>query len=212
MSDNKDRIQHLRKNISSLEGEMRGLNEQLDLNPEDLLPNIDMLDGIQDIQIFDYEEEIAIIKEDCVETLECLSKLYLSADDIESKNLSNIIKNDAEALSDLKFTISCSKRGLISLMKNLDLGISDPEMYKAIGAIQKEIRDSIKLLIEIQKKMKTFYKEIRDELSEIITVVVEDSDDKYEEAIIDDDESTLHIIDMDKLTEELTAIRNKKDN
>ena len=79
----------MRKNISALRDE--GLNNQLDLNPEDLLPNIDILDGIQDIQIFDYEKEINNIKDDSTETLECLSKLYLSPY-IQVKNLDNIIQ------------------------------------------------------------------------------------------------------------------------
>ena len=51
------KAEQLRKNISSLEGEIKGLDETLDLNPDDLLPPIDMLGGIQDIEVFDYEKE-----------------------------------------------------------------------------------------------------------------------------------------------------------
>lgn len=205
-----DKINQLRKNISSLEGEMKGLNQQLDLNPEDLLPSIDILDSIQDIQIFDYEKEIELIKEDSEETLDCLSKLYLSAGDIEIKNLNNIIKNDANSLSDLQFTISCNKRALISIMKSVDSGITDPELFKSLSMIQKELRDTIKGSYDLQKKMKDFYKGIRDELAELITINVEEVDDsEYVEEV---DDNTLHIIDYNKLTEDLENYRNDRKN
>lgn len=214
MADNKDKINNLRKNINNLEGEMRGLNQQLDLNPEDLLAHSDMLDSIQDIDIFDYDQEIQFIREDSEETLDCLSKLYLSAEEIDMKNLSNIIKNDAESLSDLKFTISCNKRAIINLMKNVDMGVSDPLMFTALSSMQKEIRETIKLSYELQKKMLVFYKTIRDELTEIKTIQVLEGDEyKNYDNIEDeeeDDSNTLHIIDYDKLTLELEE--RKKNN
>jgi hypothetical protein len=205
---NAGKMNHLRQNISGLEGELKGLNEVIDLNPEDLLPSDDILDGINDIEVFDYQKEIEVIQEDCNITLECLSKLYLSADDIQTKNLTTIIRNDAEALSDLKFSLSCSKRGIINLMKNIDMGINDPLMYQSIGVLQKEIRDSIKMLYDIQKKMKDFYKEIKEELSEINTV---DQDDNMDDIDLIDDDS-LHIVDMDKLTDDLDNFRKNKDD
>lgn len=213
MSDNKEKVNMLRKNISSLEGEMRGLTEQLDLNPEDLLAGNDLLDSIQDIQIFDYEKEIQYIKEDSYETLDCLSKLYLSAEDIVTKNLNNIIKNDAENLSDLKFTISCNKRAIVSIMKNLDMGVNDPLMYSGLGSVQKELRETIKLSYELQKKMLTFYKDIRDELAQIKTIQInEDEQNKYDnyEDVEEEDENILHIIDYDKLTQELDDLKKDK--
>lgn len=206
---NNQKINHLKQNISGLKGEMESLNEQLDLNPEDLLASDNLLDNINDIEIFDYKKELEEIQEDSNETLECLSKLYLSADDIDNKNLSNIIKNDSEALSDLKFSLSCSKRGLINLMTNIDMGVNDPEMYQSISSLQKEIRDTIKMLYDIQKKMKDFYKEIREELSEIRNREEEERDIEDTEIIVDDDD-TLHLVDMDKLTEELDNYKDSK--
>jgi hypothetical protein len=205
MNNNAAKINTLKTNIKSLEGEMKGLDSVLNLSPEDLLPNDDILDGINDIEIFDYQKEIEEIQEDCNETLECLSKLYLSSDDIQTKNLSNIIKNDSEALADLKFSLSCSKRGIINLMRNIDMGINDPLMYQSVGILQKEIRDSIKMLYDIQKKMKDFYKEVKAELDEINTI---DVDGEVDDAELFDDDS-LHIVDMDKLTGELDDFHNQ---
>ena len=206
MPNNPAKINHLKNNIRSLEGEMNGLNDVLNLNPEDLLPSDDILDGINDIEIFDYQKEIESIQGDCDVTLECLSTLYLSADDIQTKNLANIIKNDSEALADLKFSLSCSKRGIINLMKNIDMGINDPLMYQSVGVLQKEIRDSIKMLYDIQKKMKDFYKEIKEELAELNSV---DGEGNVDEVEILDDDDTLHILDMNKLTNELDEFRQK---
>lgn len=210
MGEKNDKLSKLRGNINELEFEMRGLNEQLDLNPEDLLASGDLLDSIQDIQIFDYDQEIQSIKDDSVETLDCLSQLYLSAEDIIMKNLGNIIKNDAEALSDLKFTISCNKRAIISLMKNVDMGISDPLLFTALGAVQKEIRDSIKLSYDLQKKMLTFYKDIRDELSEIKSIEATEINE-YDTAEEIENDTDLHIIDYDKLTLQIDEYKKAKD-
>lgn len=205
---NKEKRDDLKKNIKSLEGEMNSLGDVLDLNPEDLLPKEDMLDGINDIEIFDYEKEIEEIRHDSNVTLECLSQLYLSTDDIKRKNLGNIIKNDSEALADLKFSLSCSKRGIINLMKNIDMGINDPLMYQSVGILQKEIRDSIKMLYDIQKKMKEFYKEIKQELDEINTVEEEEAN---KEAEIMDADNELHIVDLDEIATQLKDFRKKSD-
>lgn len=198
--------QQLRQNISQLEGEMRGLNQQLALNPEDLFPDDDLLPGLNDIVLFDYEQEIQHIQIDCDETLDCLSSLYLNAEDIEKRNINNIIKNDALALADLKFSLFCSKRGLINLMKQLDMGINDPLMYSAVGTFQKEIRDSIKMLYDIQKRMKDFYKDIKKEMSELNTGDENKNDEQEVTPIL---EETYHIVDIDKLNDEINSYMEK---
>lgn len=201
-------ISQIKQNISSLEGEMKGLNDELSLNPNDLFPNDDLLPGLNDIEIFDYQQEIDSIQTDCEETLECLSSLYLNTEELEKRNISNIIKNDAIALADLKFSLFCSKRGLINLMKQLDMGINDPDMYMAVGTFQKEIRDSIKMLYDIQKKMKDFYKDIREEINNINAGDNNDNDNIQE---VDTDDE-YHIVDFDKLNDEIDEykIKNKK--
>jgi len=199
------KTQQLKNNINQLEGEMMGLSQQLDLNPEDLFPSDDLLPGLNDIILFDYEKEIEEIKVDCEETLECLSSLYLGAEDLEKKNISNIIKNDALALADLKFSLSCSKRGLINLMRQLDMGINDAMMYTAVAAFQKEIRDSIKMSYDIQKKMKDFYKDIKKELADINTGDKEEDEAKITDVL----EETYHIVDMDKLNDEIESYMDK---
>ena len=208
MANKNPKIDHIKQNIRSLEGEMNSLDGVLNLNPEDLLPSDDILDGINDIEIFDYQKEIEVIQDDANITLECLSKLYLSSEDIQTKNLSNIVKNDSEALADLKFSLSCSKRGIINLMKNIDMGVNDPLMYQSIGILQKEIRDSIKMLYDIQKKMKDFYKEIKEELEDINTV---DRKGEVDEAELVDGGNTLHIVDMNKLNDELDEFQKESE-
>lgn len=197
--------QQLKQNISALKGEMTSLNDQLQLNPEDLFPDDELLPGLTDIKLFDYQKEILDIQADCEITLECLSTLYLDTDTIDRKNISNIIANDALALADLKFSLSCSKRGLINLMEQLDMGINDPLMYTAVGTFQKEIRDSIKMLYDIQKKMKDFYKDIKNELTSINTGD-ENEDDNIEDI---ESEETYHIVDMDKLNDEIDSYMDK---
>jgi len=196
----------LKQNLMSLEGEMKGLNDSLDLNPEDLFPSEELLPGLNDIEIFDYKKEIENIQTDCEETLDCLSSLYLKEEELEKKNISNIVKNDALALADLKFSLFCSKRGLINLMKQLDMGVNDPEMYMAVGTFQKEIRDSIKMLYDIQKRMKDFYKDIREEIA---TINSGDTEEEQEEKEIKD-EGSLYIIDYDRLNTDIDDYKKGK--
>jgi len=200
--------QQLRNNIKQLEGEMNGLNQQLALNPEDLFPDDELLPGLNDIILFDYDKENDEIQADSEETLECLSSLYLNAEDIEKRNISNIIKNDASALADLKFSLSCSKRGLINLMKQLDMGINDPLMYQSVGIFQKEIRDSIKMLYDIQKKMKDFYKDIKKEMAELNSGDVTEDNKKIED-IKAIEEETYHIVDFDNLNDQIESFMEK---
>ena len=40
-------------------------------------------------------------------------------------------------------------------------------MYQAVAMFQKEMRDTIKMTYDLQKKMKDFYKELKNELPEI---------------------------------------------
>ena len=67
--------------------------------------------------------------------LDCLSSLYLSEEVVNMKNVYNIIQNDAKSLSELKFSLSMSKRGLISLMTQIDAGINQPDMYMAVSTL-----------------------------------------------------------------------------
>ena len=105
-----------------------------------------------------------LIKEETKETLECISSLYLDEKTMKERNISNIIRNDAEIVGNIKFSVECAKRGLISCMKQLDAGTTNAEMYMAVSAFQKEIRDSNKMLNDLLTKMKSFYKELRVEL------------------------------------------------
>lgn len=195
--------EQLKQNINSIKGEMDSLNDNLQLNPEDLFPNDELLPGLNDVKLFDYDKEIKDIKKECDITLDCLSSLYLDNETIEKKNINNIIKNDASALADLKFSLSCSKRGLINLMEQLDMGINDPDMYQAVGTFQKEIRDTIKMLYDTQKKMKDFYKDIRSEIESLNAGDEVDNDDDNVEDI--ESEETYHVVDMDKLNDEIDS-------
>lgn len=158
-------LEEIRRHVNQTADQMVSLEKELDMAASRMfpadgdLPSLDMV-----VEVFDYEGEIQRIKMECRETLESISSLYLTEETAQKKNIGNIIKNDALALADLNFSLSCSRRGLINLMKQIDMGVSDPEMYTAVATFQKEIRDSIKLAYDIQKKMKEFYCEMRGEL------------------------------------------------
>ena len=119
------------------------------------------------IEMHDYEQDLEAIREESKETLECLANLYLDEETMRNKNINNIIINDALALSDLKFSISCSKRGLINLMRQIDNGSVNAELYSAVALFQKEMKDGIETLYKLQKIMKEFFHDLKGELKEI---------------------------------------------
>ena len=150
--------------ISNLQSEINSMLDEIDTLPQDITPPKDLLPGIDfEYTKYDYDKDIELIKEDAKDTLECISSLYLNIDIMSKKNVMSIIKNDAETISDIKFSLSCAKRGLVNCMKQIDAGANDPDMHVAVNAYQKEIRDSSKMINDLLTKMKSFYKELRDE-------------------------------------------------
>lgn len=188
---NKKDIQEYEEHVNNLRGEIEMAQDELDFDPAEFFPNQANVDLNLDIKIHDYERDIESIREECKETLECLANLYLDEDSMAKKNINNIIRNDALALSDLKFSISCSKRGLINLMKQIDNGLVDSELYQSVSSFQKEMKDGVKMLYDLQKKMKDFYKELRSEIKSDELVSQEG------EKLIDEPKGNLRIADKD---------------
>lgn len=153
-------IKNLQSNIDNLLDSIKPIDQ--------MIPDRQQMNALQlDIESHDYDRDIELIKIDASETLECLSNLYLTKAQMKSKNVNNVIKYDASLLSKLNFSMQCAERALIICMKQLDMGIADPEMYKAVSMFQKEMRDTVKQAQEILRKMKDFYKELKDEYSQI---------------------------------------------
>ena len=94
-------------------------------------------------------------------------------------------------------------------MRQLDMGINDPLMYQAVSNFQKEIRDSVKMSYDIQKKMKDFYKDIRDEISS--TTINSGEEEEIIQEIKPDDE-TYQIVDWNKINDDIDSyMKNVKE-
>lgn len=172
----------IKDSVAELQGNINSMLDTIQTKPEDMFPDKDLLPGL-DIQVeyHDYEKDIELIKIESKETLECLANLYLTEDMMKTKNIYKIIKDDSMNLAKLNFSIEMSQRAMISCMKQLDMGVNDPDMYQSVALFQKELRDSIKMAYDLQKKMKDFYKELKAELQEIDTgeEIEPQQDDKY---------------------------------
>ena len=155
------------ENIDKLKAEIEETQDELDFNPSDFFPENSNIDLNLTIEMHDYERDLEIIREESKETLECLANLYLDETIMNNKNINNIITNDALALSDLKFSISCSKRGLINLMRQIDNGSVDADLYQAVSMFQREMKEGIQMLYKLQKDMKEFFKDLKTELKDI---------------------------------------------
>jgi hypothetical protein len=166
-------------NIDKLKTEIEETQEELDFDPSDFFPEKSNVNLDFSIEAHDYEKDIETIREESKETLECIANLYLDEETMKNKNINNILTNDALALSDLKFSISCSKRGLINLMKQIDVGSSDADLYQAVSLFQREMKEGIQMLYKLQKSMKDFFKDLKGELKDI-NVGEHQVQDKYQ--------------------------------
>lgn len=173
------------ENIDKLKSQIEETQDELDFDPSDFFPDKNDLDLNLKIEMHDYEKDLELIREESTETLECLANLYLDEEIMKNKNINNILRNDALALSDLKFSISCSKRGLINLMRQIDNGSVDAELYQAVSLFQREMKEGIQMLYKLQKDMKEFFKDLKGELKEI-NVGVNENYDKYKDMRIAD--------------------------
>lgn len=193
-------------NISELKCNIEDMLKNIDFKPEDYFPTDGMFpaDEIK-IEVHDYEKDIERIKDDAKETLECLANLYLSEEIMKTKNIHKIIKEDSINLAKLNFSIEMSQRALISCMKQIDLGFNEPELFQAIAMFQKELRESIKMVYELQKKMKEFYKELKDELKSIYI------GEEIKDDVINDNNNNLTVItDQSMLNILLEKIKNEE--
>ena len=173
------------ENIDKLKSQIEETQDELDFDPSDFFPDKNDMDLKLKIEMHDYEKDLELIREESTETLECLANLYLDEEIMKNKNINNILRNDALALSDLKFSISCSKRGLINLMRQIDNGSVDAELYQAVSLFQREMKEGIQMLYKLQKDMKEFFKDLKSELKEI-NVGVTENYDKYKDMRIAD--------------------------
>ena len=138
--------EEFQESIERLKNEIEETQDELDFNPSDFFPDTQNVDLNLKVEMHDYEKDLENIRSESKETLECLANLYLNEEIMTNKNINNIITQDALALSDLKFSISCSKRGLINLMRQIDNGSTDAELFQAVSMFQREMKEGINML------------------------------------------------------------------
>lgn len=170
----------IKKKIGNLSGEISSFMNIVDLPLSDLEMKGDMLDST--IIKYDFEKDIVQIKQESRDTLESLANLYISEDIKLDKNVHNIIEQHSEMMANLNFSISCAKMALVSCMSHIVDGKSkDPIMFQTVTMFQKEMRDTIKQAFELQSKMKTFYKDLKNEMAEINVGDEDDNEDDAQE-------------------------------
>jgi len=198
-------------NIGNLQSEINSMLSDMDTITKDLSPPKNLLPGLDFEYInHDYDKDIELIKEEAKETLDCISSLYLDNDIMKKKNVKSIIKNDAEQISNIKFSLSCAKLGLVNCMKQIDAGANDPNNHMAVNSYQKEIRESSKMINDLLTKMKSFYKELRDEYEhkEIIEQQKMDDQKTQEQIVSNKIEDDLIIFDQKKWNKIIDDFKN----
>lgn len=134
----------------------------------DLLANIDDLgsDEIENLEVHDYEKDLAEAREQGSETVDHLANLYLDNNQ-DLVNHPYIIKkrqSDAGNTADMIFLQKIAKRALIMQLKQMDMGDTTPRHYETFFAGMREVRENIKQSSAAQNQMEGFYKKLREDL------------------------------------------------
>ena len=118
--DNEILKKEYEKDIDELRSEIEQVEEALSFDPNDFFPDQNNIDLNLDVKIHDYEKDIELIRDECKETLECLANLYLNDDQMKTRNIYKIIKDDSMALSKLNFVRGnfTAVKGKISEIRN----------------------------------------------------------------------------------------------
>jgi hypothetical protein len=177
---NEEKKKSVKENIEDLQSKLNSTLGLID-DPSELLPDKDILPNLNmsDVQVFDYEKQLESIKIDAKETLNCIANLYLDDETMRDKNVNIIIKDDSLKIAELNYSIFVSKRALNLLMNQIDMGTTNPELYKSVFEAQKEMRETIKAAHDLLNvKMKNFYMELKNELDSINTGDELKEDDK----------------------------------
>lgn len=196
----RNRLQDEFEQIQSQGGEF-DISKHL-AKPEDL-------PDLGSIEIYDYEADMTVTKQQGVEVLESLVDLYLG--DIpklkEHPYIKNKMKEDAGVYSEAIFLQQMTRKNLLSQLRQVDNGDNSARMHEVINQTISQMRENSKFLSGQRTELEKFWKTLRNDMGyndiENAQIHTQTSDD-VEKA----DEGEVY--DNRKLNELIKAAMNKK--
>ena len=172
-----------------------------------IVKNNEDLPQFGNIEVYDYDKDIATFKKSSTALIKSMAALYLKdrPDMLEDPYIEKKIDEDSKYYGQTQLLQKMSEKLLLQQLKQTDQGDNTPKMYEVANQTMNQIRENIKdgrnARLEIEKQ----YKELRKDfgMAEIVNKSIEVKDDKA-----DDDGGMM--IDTAKLNDMIEKMQKKK--
>ncbi len=124
------------------------------------------LPELGEIQIYDYESDMAVSGQQSMDVLESLVDLYLS--DVPELKEHSYIKNkmheDAQVYAEAIFLTKMTRKNFLNQLRQVDNGDNSARMHEVVNQTIGQIRENAKFLSNQRTDLEKFYKTLRTDL------------------------------------------------
>ena len=124
------------------------------------------LPDLGEIQIYDYESDMAVSSQQSMDVLESLVDLYLS--DVpqlkEHPYIKNKMKEDAQVYAEAIFLTKMTRKNFLNQLKQVDNGDNSARMHEVVNQTIGQIRENAKFLSNQRTDLEKFYKTLRNDM------------------------------------------------
>lgn len=155
------------KKKNQLKEEYESIVSNVKFDPKNHFPSENDMPGLGENQeVYDYESDMTECRDKAKQIVISLIKLHLGEDPkvLEHPMVVEKIEEDVESYASLKFMVKQSQRLYISNLSNMDNGQIGAGMTEAISSLQKEQRDTLKMLSQKFKEIDLGYRMMKDTL------------------------------------------------
>jgi hypothetical protein len=152
---------------AKLEDEFEGIVSNVNFDPKQHFPTKEDIPGLgENQQTYDYDADMEECRNKATQMVTSLVKLHLGEDPKVLRNPMVVEKmeEDIDAYAYLKFMAKQSQRLYINNLTNIDNGQTGASMTEAVSTLQKEQRDTLKMLSQKFKEIDFSYRMLKDVL------------------------------------------------
>lgn len=156
--------QSLRSKMEDEFEQIQGASENLDISK--YLAKKEDLPDLGEIQIYDYDADLTVARNQALGVLESLVDLYLGdAPNVKTHEyIKNKMKEDATVYAETLFLSKMTRRNFLTQLRQIDNGDNNARMHEVVNQTIKEIRENSKFSSTQRTDLEKFYKEIRKDL------------------------------------------------
>jgi len=181
--------------MSKVDKERNRINDEFDMIQEEnidfdivrRLATIDDVPDLGEIEIYDYDSDLSVAGMKGMEVIESLVDLYLSefGDLKQHPYIKNKVREDGMVYAETLFLSKMTRKNFLTQMRQVDNGDNSARMHEVINQTIREVRENMKFASSQRTELEEYYKKFREDLSEVASVLNQDSEEKNDTQIID---------------------------